>query len=111
MGLNRPSPDVPVGQQVQLFAHRSAESEALDVRETLGRCDDAIDSSGLVEDLDAHGGGRIKASRGVDAQATHARAVGVVGQVQMEVGLFERGNSVPAHLKTGDELAAAVGDV
>ena len=110
-GLYFPPPDAPVGQQVQLVAGGSAKGQTFNLRNPLGRSDDSIDPSGLVEDLDAHRGGCVESPRGVDAQATHASAVGVVGQVEMERGLLEGGNSVAADLKTGDELASSVGDV
>ena len=102
---------MPVGQQVQLVAGGSAKGQTFNFRNPLGRSDDSIDPSGLVEDLDSHRGGCVEAARGVDAQATHASAVGVVGQVEVKIGLLEGGNSVAANLKTGDELTASVGDV
>ena len=82
----------------------------MDTRETLGRGDDAVDPSGLVEDLDAHRRGCVEAASGIDAQAAHTGTRGVVGQVQVEVGLFERGDSIAAYLETGDELASTIGD-
>jgi hypothetical protein len=65
----------------------------------------------LVEDLDSHRGSCVEAARGVDAQATYASAIGVVGQVEVEIGLLKAGNSIAAYLETRDELTAAVGDV
>ena len=110
-GLHRPSPNAPVGQQVQLVAGRSTKGQTFNLRNPLGRSDDSIDPSGLVEDLDSHRGSCVEAARGVDAQATHASAIGVVGQVEVKIGLLKAGNSIAAYLETRDELTAAVGDV